>query len=185
MALAVARRSRDLPGALALAGLRPVPASPDEQPRCAEQQGWVADGGDVGPIIDDFAEMLVGRDSSRRGAVVKLARFMMGRTSPGGWAGGFAALGGRPDPAGDADKLDLPVVLLTGEQDLIAPADEARDVAGLIPGAGFIEMADAGHLPNLENPAAFNQALDDLLAGRRSRRPSGKHPWPPAPATTR
>lgn len=185
VALAVARRARDLPGALALAGLRPAPASSEEQRHCAEQQAWVTGGGDLGAIVDRFAEILVGTDSSRRDEVVQACRFMMRRTSTGGWASGFAALGSRPDPIGDADKLDLPVVLFTGEQDQITSAHDVRNMASVIPGAGFIEVPDAGHLPNLENPAVFNEALGDLLEGRMSRRPHGKHPWPAAPATTR
>ena len=185
VALAVARRERDLVGALAVAGLRPEPPSPDEQRSWAQQEEWVAGGGDVDAIVDRLVDELVGKESTRRSEVAKLVRVMAGRMPPAGWTGGFHALGTRPAPGPDADKLDIPVVVVCGEGDALVKPDDLRDWAASIPGGGFIPVPDAGHLPNLENPAAFNRVLDDLLAGRLSRRPPGKHPWPAAPAATR
>lgn len=185
VALAVARRERDVVGALALAGLRAGPASPDDGVRFAEQARWVEGGGELGSVIDRLVDDLVGRGSPRRAEVVQVARLMMERTPRAGWLAGFAALGNRPPVAADADKLDVPVILLTGDEDLVAPAGDARALAAAIPGAGFVEVPESGHLPNLENAAVFNRAVEDVLAGRSARRPSGKHGWPAAPATTR
>jgi pimeloyl-ACP methyl ester carboxylesterase len=33
------------------------------------------------------------------------------------------------------------------------------------PGSTLVRIADAGHLPNIEQPRAFNQALSAALAG--------------------
>jgi pimeloyl-ACP methyl ester carboxylesterase len=114
--------------------------------------------------------------------VVKLARMMMERTPREGWAGGLDAMCRRPDPAPDLDKIDVPTLFLVGEQDVLAPPNDVRALAAGAPGSGVIAIPDAGHLPNLENPALFNRALEDLLEGREARRATGKHAWPASPA---
>ena len=59
--------------------------------------------------------------------------------------------------------LTLPVLLVAGEKDGALPA-ALRDTAGKIPNARFAEIANAGHLPNLEQPSAFMAALEPFLA---------------------
>jgi 3-oxoadipate enol-lactonase len=39
-------------------------------------------------------------------------------------------------------------------------------MASFIPGASYVELSGAGHLVNLEQPAAFNAALDLFLRDR-------------------
>jgi pimeloyl-ACP methyl ester carboxylesterase len=39
-----------------------------------------------------------------------------------------------------------------------------RPIAPAIPGARFVELADAGHIPQYEQPGAFRSALLDWLA---------------------
>jgi 3-oxoadipate enol-lactonase len=185
VALAVARRQRDLVGGLALAGIRVAEPSPEEDTFWAEQAGWIAGGGDVDPVADRLVDEIVGRDSSRRPEVVKQTRTMMGRASRSGWAAGFEALRGRPPVLPDAGKIDVPTLIVAGEHDRAASPDDACTLAEHIPGAGVVVVPDSGHLPNLENPAVFNQALVELLEGRTARRESGRHPWPASPAITR
>lgn len=69
----------------------------------------------------------------------------------------------------DFAKLTMPVLLMTGAHDRLAPPDEIRNVAGRIwdavPRADvrFEVIADAGHLCNVEQPAAYNRALNEFL----------------------
>jgi len=62
-----------------------------------------------------------------------------------------------------AGSVTVPTLVLVGEHDSIAPPHLSRELAGLIPGAQLVVIADAGHLPNEENPAAFNQAVRSFL----------------------
>ena len=62
-----------------------------------------------------------------------------------------------------AGSVTVPTLVLVGEHDSIAPPHLSRELAGLIPGAQFVVIPDAGHLPNEENPAAFNQAVRSFL----------------------
>jgi pimeloyl-ACP methyl ester carboxylesterase len=69
----------------------------------------------------------------------------------------------------DFARLTMPVLLMTGEHDRLAPPAEIRGVAGRIwdqaplPDVRFEVIADAGHVCNVEQPAAYNRALLDFL----------------------
>jgi len=61
---------------------------------------------------------------------------------------------------------DSRLTFLWGEQDRVVRLDCVPELRRLFPRAGWIMMADAGHLPYEEHPAAFNQALRDCLRPR-------------------
>ena len=57
----------------------------------------------------------------------------------------------------------MPTLCLVGEFDRNAPPQMMERMAAKIPGAKFVQLPGLGHLPNLENPAAFNRAVLDFL----------------------
>ena len=59
--------------------------------------------------------------------------------------------------------LRCPAAFVVGEHDGVLPA-AVRAMAEACPHASFTEVPDAGHLPNAEQPEAFNAALSALLA---------------------
>jgi 3-oxoadipate enol-lactonase len=63
-------------------------------------------------------------------------------------------------------QLRLPVLVLSGEHDRIAPPAAARQVASEIEGAEFAVIPQAGHLSNIERPEAFSAKLHDFLHRR-------------------
>lgn len=69
----------------------------------------------------------------------------------------------------DFARLTMPVLLMTGEHDRLAPPAEIRGVAGRIwdaaarPDVRFEVIADAGHVCNVEAPAAYNTHLLTFL----------------------
>jgi pimeloyl-ACP methyl ester carboxylesterase len=69
----------------------------------------------------------------------------------------------------DFSRLTMPVLMMTGEHDRLAPPAEIRGVAGRIwdkalrPNVRFEVIAGAGHVCNVEAPEAYNGALLDLL----------------------
>jgi 3-oxoadipate enol-lactonase len=62
------------------------------------------------------------------------------------------------------EAIAVPTLVLTGSADRVAPPAHARLMADRIPGARFVEIEGAGHISNIEAPAAFNAALDAFLA---------------------
>ena len=65
----------------------------------------------------------------------------------------------------DFSRLTMPVLMMTGEHDRLAPPDEIRSVAGRIwdsaarPDVRFEVISGAGHVCNLEAPEVYNRHL--------------------------
>ncbi len=76
-----------------------------------------------------------------------------------------------------AGSVTVPTLVLVGEHDSIAPPHLSRELSGVIHGAQLVVIPDAGHLPNEENPAAFNQAVRTFLE-ESERRMYGTHGSP-------
>ena len=73
------------------------------------------------------------------------------------------AMRDRPDSSMALGRMNCPTLVLAGEHDSVTRVDECRAMAEAIPDGTFLEIPRAGHLSNIENPKAFNQALDDFL----------------------
>jgi pimeloyl-ACP methyl ester carboxylesterase len=54
-------------------------------------------------------------------------------------------------------------MIVTGENDAIIRPEDSKAVADAIQGSRFVTIPNSGHLSNLENPAAFNAALENFL----------------------
>ncbi len=66
-------------------------------------------------------------------------------------------------------RADLPGVkkkalVMCGALDMTTPPAMAREVAALIPGACYEEIADSGHCPMLEQPAVLARLINEFLA---------------------
>lgn len=62
-------------------------------------------------------------------------------------------------------QIPCPTLCLAADQDRTAPARVLERMAGLIPGARYVCLADAGHLAYLEAAEPFAAALTDFLGG--------------------
>ena len=58
----------------------------------------------------------------------------------------------------DVPRISTPTTLLVGSNDGLLP-DALRDIQAVLPGTVLEVIADAGHLPNIDQPEAFNSAL--------------------------
>ena len=69
------------------------------------------------------------------------------------------------DPAllGRLAAVNVPALLVWGASDRIVTPAYGRAVAGALPGATFVEIPAAGHLPQLEAPEATWAAIDPFL----------------------
>jgi len=74
------------------------------------------------------------------------------------------ALRDRPDSTLLLGQIRIPVLVVAGDDDQIAPAEGMEKMARAIPGAQFTVIPGAGHLPPLEQPQAMNDALNAFLA---------------------
>jgi len=60
-------------------------------------------------------------------------------------------------------EIKSPTLIIGGEADKGAPPTALAAAAHTIPGGRLVVVPGAGHISNLENPAAFNQALAEFL----------------------
>jgi pimeloyl-ACP methyl ester carboxylesterase len=112
---------------------------------------------------------------------------MMRDATPAGVGFAVSRMMNRPDSSAALAAFSPPVSVVVGEEDALTPPAEAAAMAALVPAAALVLIPGAGHLSNLESPAAFNAAMLDWLravdgsaAGQTSPEPRvpspGQHP---------
>ena len=74
-----------------------------------------------------------------------------------------AAMACRPDSTPLLGLVDVPALVIQGEQDAILSLDEARDEAAVLPRGELAVIPGVGHLANLEDPPAFTATLRGFL----------------------
>ncbi len=105
----------------------------------------------------------------RNPAVIARMERMIRSTSPAGYRGCAAALA-RLDYGHRLGEIETPALVLCGTEDPGAPPENTRQMHAMITGSRYLEIAQAGHISNIEKPAIFNAAVaqlfDDVAQGR-------------------
>lgn len=86
---------------------------------------------------------------------------LLSPSAPSGPPG--AAAGAPGGPALGA--IRIPALVMAGALDVPSRRDAARAIRAALAGAQFVLVPDAGHLANLDNPAAYNASLAAFLEG--------------------
>jgi 3-oxoadipate enol-lactonase len=69
------------------------------------------------------------------------------------------------------EKLAVPTLVITGDEDRVYPLELVERMARRIPGAKLVVLEACGHLSNLEQPERFNEVLLEFL---KDREPHGR-----------
>lgn len=129
-------------------------------------EGWqtrinaVIDAG-LGSIVDAVMERWFA-PNFRATPELALWRNMMLRTAPRGYTAACAALA-RADQTEATRRLSLPSLVIAGSEDGASPPEVVQATAALIRGADYRLLAGVGHLPCVEDPAAYAAALVPFL----------------------
>jgi 3-oxoadipate enol-lactonase len=100
----------------------------------------------------------------RAGSVQEqLLRGMMLGSTPRAVADGQRGLAARPDSVPVLESIDVPTLVIVGEHDALTPPHESELMVSKLPHARLVTIDQAGHMANLENPSAFNAALEEFL----------------------
>jgi pimeloyl-ACP methyl ester carboxylesterase len=117
-----------------------------------------------GFLVDEWPQGAVSAVTLReRPSVIRSIKEMVGQATASGVIAAQRAMAGRPDSTPLLSGIRMPTVVIHGLDDAIVSEAEARAMAGAIPGAAFVGIPDAGHVPNIEDPAPVNAALRALL----------------------
>jgi pimeloyl-ACP methyl ester carboxylesterase len=100
-------------------------------------------------------------------AVASAVRGLIAQGTPAGVAAAQRGMAKRPDSTATLAGIACPTRILVGAEDAFTPPPESRKMAAAVRGATLVEIPDAGHLANLEQPAAFEAALLPFLAALR------------------
>ncbi|MDQ3698443.1 MAG: alpha/beta hydrolase [Gemmatimonadota bacterium] len=164
VAFAFWRRHREKVRALILCDTRAGADAPEalekrrQTIRLARERGSAA-------VADVLVGGMVGATTrERRSEIVEHLRAMMAAAPVEGIVGASEAMMGRPDSAPLLPAIDVPTLVVVGEEDSLTPPLEAAAMRAAIPGSRIEVIPGAGHVSNMERPAAFNHALSDFLA---------------------
>jgi pimeloyl-ACP methyl ester carboxylesterase len=118
----------------------------------------------AGAAAEAFLPKLVGETTKREnpGLVERLQERILA-TSPKGIAQALHGLGARADSHETLGQIRVPTLVVVGEEDVLTPPEEAEAMAAGIAGSRVDMIPRAGHLSNLENPSAYNDALTRFL----------------------
>ena len=75
------------------------------------------------------------------------------------------ALAARPDSTQTAASIDVPALVLVGEEDVLTPPSEAVELVGALSAGRLVRIPEAGHMTPLEAPEAVKEELLVFLAG--------------------
>jgi pimeloyl-ACP methyl ester carboxylesterase len=95
--------------------------------------------------------------------LVDRLRSIMAAERVEGIVGALEAMRDRPDSTPLLAGIDVPTLVVVGEEDTITPVKEARAMHQGIRASRLEIIPSAGHLSNVERPAAFNAALSDFV----------------------
>ncbi len=164
IAFALWRRHRPRVRALVLASTR---ASGDAEGTRRRRRDTIAlaRASGAAAVADAMLPSMLGATThERRPEVVAAAREMMAHAPVEGIVGASEAMLARPDATPTLATIDVPTLIVAGDEDAIVPLDEARVMHAAIAGSRLEILPRAGHLVNLERPAAFNHVLEELVA---------------------
>ena len=149
---------------LILADTRPDADSEETRENRKNMARRVADEG-VEVLIELQMRRLLARDTLEKNEeVVEEVRDMILESSPGGVVAALGALRERPDSTPLLEELEVPTLVIGGEEDGISSPEVMGAMAEKIPDSRHVTLPRAGHLSNLEAPEGFNAALKEFLA---------------------
>ncbi|MBP2476825.1 pimeloyl-ACP methyl ester carboxylesterase [Crossiella equi] len=117
-------------------------------------------------LPDAVVEGLLGQYThSERPEVVAAVRGLVAAQSGEGVSWAQRAMAARPDSTATLAAVRVPTLVVAGDQDALMPPALASAMAGLVPSARLVRLPRCGHLPPLEDPAAFSDVVVDFLRG--------------------
>jgi 3-oxoadipate enol-lactonase len=152
--------------ALVLANTRPEP-DPVEMREIRNEMALSVARDGVEVLVELQMERLLAPESLQDEGLVEKVRAIILENSPDGAVAALGAMRERPDSRPLLGKIDVPTLVIGGEEDGISSPEVMGAMAAEIPGASHLTITGAAHLSNLEAPEEFNAALGDFLKGLR------------------
>lgn len=163
VSLAFARKYPERLQGLILGDTRAEPDSPEAK---AQREKSIAQvhAGEVDAFVDGMLEkLLTPKTRSERPEIVAHVRTIAMSTPPSAIVDALRALRDRPDARPGLANIEVPTLVLVGKEDVVTPLEAAQTLHAGIAGSKLVVLPEAGHLSNLEAPAAFQKAIKEFL----------------------
>lgn len=162
LALELWRRAPERISGLVLAGTRAGPESDEGRAGRERTIELIREHGAAG-LWEELEPKLF--SPAAEPEIVERARTLVFGRSPDKLITCVEAIRDRPDSRPTLSTIDVPTLVLVGEQDELTPPPESAAIASGIPGAKLVTLPESGHLAPLERPGSFLASLRALLAG--------------------
>ncbi len=157
------RRHRDRVRALVLSDTRAGADTDAARASRREMQALAEDRGSMA-VANQMIGGMVGKTTREKNPeLVDELHRMMSLAPVRGIGDALDALMTRPDSTATLATIDVPTLIVVGDEDVLTPVKESRAMHLAIAGSRLEVIAGAGHVSNAERPAAFNHVLSEFL----------------------
>ena len=165
IAIEILRKRAEAVTRIALISTDPLPETPQ---RAVELEALLiaAKTGHLKACMDQMLPLTALHDAPWRDEVMALALDMAENLGPIQFQRHLRVLQRRPDQQKTLRKVHVPTMIIAGASDTLVPRRRAEFLAAMMPQGCLEIVADAGHLPQLEQPEAVTKVLQTFLAGR-------------------
>lgn len=116
----------------------------------------------VKPLVDSMLPKMLTPYAPRE--MRDRVREIMSSASPDGVVAALGAMATRPDSSPLLPTIQVPTLILVGEEDPITPPADAERMATAIPRAQLVRIPGAAHASNVEKAAEVNRAVAGFVA---------------------
>jgi pimeloyl-ACP methyl ester carboxylesterase len=161
--LALYQSNPELFDGLILVNSRAAADSPEGRANRRNMLALVDREGSAG-VARDMMPRLLGRTTKETNPSIEAnVRRLIKQQSPVAIRSAIHRMMHRPDSTLLLARISVPTLVITGEEDEMIPVDESRRMAEAVPGASLVIIPGAGHLSPMEQPEAFNDAVNKFL----------------------
>ncbi len=149
---------------LVLVDTRAGPDSPEAR-KARDTAAALARAEGTGAVAAQMIDKMLTPETARANPAMRRSLLdLMSSQSVDGVVAALAAMRDRPDSGPSNARIAVPTLVVCGAADTLIPPKESESLRDGIPGARLSLIPDAGHLPNYEQPEAFNRAVREFVA---------------------
>ncbi len=116
------------------------------------------------PLIENVYPKLLGVTTfTQRSGLANSVRASVSSAPPAAAAWAQLAMAARPDSLPTLAAMNVPALVVVGEEDVLSPPSDAEAMMDVLPDGELVVIVDAGHLTPLEAPDQVASALQDLM----------------------
>jgi pimeloyl-ACP methyl ester carboxylesterase len=127
--------------------------------------------------VEVLPKMLSARSIAENPKLASEVLQMMQRCPAQGAADALRVRAERRDYVPLLSRLDLPTLIVVGSEDAFTPVADAELMQRGIRNSTLVIVEDAGHMPNMEKPSQFNEALNNFFTTKTGSNLSDPPIW--------